>query len=127
VALADSKAVPSIEELARRAAPSARTISWLFPFETGLIFKAWRQRARIVAAIDRLSSGGQVQHVASQLGFSSSAAFSLAFRSIELRELRWAIVASQHRSLGQAAEPKLLASELTAPPIARIGCCVSSI
>ena len=65
-----------------RGATSVRTISRLFPAETGLTYKAWRQRARIVLAMDRLCAGGAVSQVAVQAGFASTAAFCFAFRQV---------------------------------------------
>ena len=72
LALADSRGHLDIGDLASRAATSVRTISRLFPIETRLTFKAWRQRARIVLAIDRLSAGSPVAQVAADAGFASS-------------------------------------------------------
>ena len=69
-------------ELASRAATSVRTLSRLFPRETGLTFKAWRQRARVVHAMDRLARGDPVARVAADCGFASTAAFSCAFRQV---------------------------------------------
>jgi len=43
--------------VAARAATSVRTLSRLFMAETGMTFKLWRQRARIVQAMDRLGRG----------------------------------------------------------------------
>ncbi|MDD9940602.1 MAG: helix-turn-helix transcriptional regulator [Myxococcales bacterium] len=72
-----------LSELARRAGASARTITRLFPSETGLTFKTWRQRARIMAALSALSEpNSSIKQVAAALGFSSAAAFSHAFRSV---------------------------------------------
>jgi AraC-like DNA-binding protein len=82
LALADASNVLDLGELAQRAATSLRTISRLFPTETGLTFKAWRQRARIVLAIDRLSAGNPISQVASHAGFASTAAFCFAFRQV---------------------------------------------
>ena len=82
LAMADPRNELDIGELASRAATSVRTISRLFPAETGLTYKAWRQRARIVLAIDRLASGAAVARVASQVGFASTAAFCFAFRQV---------------------------------------------
>lgn len=81
-ALADAGMHADVGELASRAATSVRTISRLFPAETGLTFKTWRQRARIVLAIDQLSEGKPVSKVAAQTGFASTAAFSFAFRQV---------------------------------------------
>jgi AraC-like DNA-binding protein len=82
LAVADPRMDLDIGELASRAATSVRTISRLFPSETGLTFKAWRQRARIVLAIDRLSAGRAISEVAAHAGFASTAAFSFAFRQV---------------------------------------------
>lgn len=81
-AFADPKNRLSISELASRAATSVRSASRLFPMETGLTFKAWRQRARIIQAMDWLARGGTIVRVASAFGFSSTAAFSSAFRQV---------------------------------------------
>ncbi|WP_037088367.1 AraC family transcriptional regulator [Neorhizobium vignae] len=81
-AFADLKNQLSIGELASRAATSVRTASRLFPMETGLTFKSWRQRARIIQAMDRLSRGVAIIRTSSDLGFSSTAAFSSAFRQV---------------------------------------------
>lgn len=82
LALADAPAQFDIAMLARLAATSSRTISRLFPAETGLTFKAWRQRARIVTAIDRLSAGASISRTAAYTGFASTAAFAYAFRQV---------------------------------------------
>lgn len=82
LALADPRSLLSIAELARQAASSVRTISRLFPRETGLTYKAWRQRARIVLTIQQLSMGNGISQVASRAGFASTAAFSFAFRQV---------------------------------------------
>jgi len=80
--LADPRSQLDIGELASRAATSVRTISRLFPVETGLTYKAWRQRARIVLAIDQLSKGSTISQVAADAGFASTAAFCFAFRQV---------------------------------------------
>ena len=82
LALDDHQSRLSVDELASRAATSVRTLSRLFPSETGLTFKAWRQRARIVQSMDRLARGKPVARVAVELGFSSTASFSHAFRQV---------------------------------------------
>lgn len=82
LALADHRNRLGLSELASRAATSVRTASRLFPAETGLTFKAWRQRARIVCAMDRLARGNPIGRVSADLGFASTAAFSCAFRQV---------------------------------------------
>jgi AraC-like DNA-binding protein len=69
--------------LAREAGVSARTVTRLFPAQTRLTFKQWRQRARIVAGIEMLRSGERsIKQVSSKLGFSSVAAFAHAFGQV---------------------------------------------
>ena len=81
-ALRDHRNRLDVGELASRAATSVRTVSRLFPAETGLTFKAWRQRARIVHAMDRLARGNEIARVSAETGFASTAAFSCAFRQV---------------------------------------------
>ena len=56
IVLADPTADHEIETLAREVGTSARTLSRLFSAETQLSFKSWCQRARIAAAIEKLST-----------------------------------------------------------------------
>lgn len=73
-----------IETLAQMVGTSTRTLSRLFSAETQLSFKSWCQRARIAAAIERLSMNGNVpmKQLASELGYASFPAFSHAFRQV---------------------------------------------
>ena len=81
--LADPGGARELDDLARVAGASARTITRLFPAETDLTFKEWRQRARILAAVEALGDRRvSVKQVAVRLGFSSVAAFSHAFRQV---------------------------------------------
>jgi AraC-like DNA-binding protein len=82
LALADHQNRLDLNALASRAATSACTVSRLFPRETGLSFKAWRQRARIVHAMHQLGRGESIGKVSAACGFASTAAFSFAFRQV---------------------------------------------
>lgn len=82
LALADHRQSLNVSELASRAATSVRSASRLFPVETGLTLKAWRQRARIVWAMGQLARGETIARVAAEAGFSSTAAFSCAFKQV---------------------------------------------
>ena len=82
LALADHRHLLGLGELAWRAATSVRTVTRLFPKETGLTLKAWRQRARIVRAMELLARGDTPSKVAQDAGFSSTASFSCAFRQV---------------------------------------------
>ena len=80
--LADHQHKLDLSELAFQAATSVRTASRVFPAETGLTLKAWRQRARIVRAMERLAGGASPAAAARDTGFASTAAFSSAFRKV---------------------------------------------
>ena len=84
IVLADPTGAHEIETLAREVGASARTLSRLFSSETQLSFKSWRQRARIAAAIEKLSMEANVpvKQLASDLGYASVPAFSHAFRQV---------------------------------------------
>jgi AraC-like DNA-binding protein/quercetin dioxygenase-like cupin family protein len=84
IVLGDPTAAHEIETLAREVGTSARTLSRLFASETQLSFKSWCQRARIAAAIERLSveANVSVKQLASDLGYASMPAFSHAFRQV---------------------------------------------
>ena len=82
LALEDRRGAMGLRELASAAATSVRTASRLFPAETGMTLKSWRQRARIVSAMQRLADGDAPAQAAHQAGFASTAAFSHAFRQV---------------------------------------------
>jgi AraC-like DNA-binding protein/quercetin dioxygenase-like cupin family protein len=83
IILGDPAADRDLESLATEAGVSGRTLTRLFPEQTKLTLKSWKQRARVIAAIERLGQPGvSVKQVATALGFSSTAAFSFAFRDV---------------------------------------------
>jgi AraC-like DNA-binding protein len=64
-----------LNHLAGRTGASLRTLQRLFPRETGLTIEAWRQKARLLHAIARLSAGAGVTDAALDCGYQSVAAF----------------------------------------------------
>lgn len=84
IVLGDPTGAHEIETLAHEVGTSVRTLSRLFSSETQLSFKSWCQRARIAAAIERLSVDADVsvKQLASDLGYASFPAFSHAFRQV---------------------------------------------
>jgi len=84
IVLDDPTGAHEIETLARAVGTSARTLSRLFAAETQLSFKSWCQRARIAAAIEKLSmeTDVSVKQLAADLGYASVPAFSHAFRQV---------------------------------------------
>jgi len=65
---------------AHRVSASTRTVARLFSAHTGMTFSAWRQQARLLAALTRLASGQAVTRVALELGYDSPSAFVSMFR-----------------------------------------------
>lgn len=72
----------SLNDMADIANMSERSFSRQFVRDTGFSFRTWKQRARIYASLDLLSDNLPIKQIAWQLGFSSPAAFSAAFRSV---------------------------------------------
>lgn len=69
-----------LTELAREAGLSARTLTRLFQRDTGLSFRAWRRRLRLLKSLDGLEAGDSVTKVALDCGYGSTSAFIAAFR-----------------------------------------------
>lgn len=59
---------------------SARTLYRRFLDETGITYSRWKQQARLLEAVKRLSAGSSVTDVALDLGYQSPGAFSTMFR-----------------------------------------------
>jgi AraC-like DNA-binding protein len=66
--------------IAKRAGASTRTIERLFRVETGVSFREWRQRLRLIHALRLLAAGESVTNVALEVGYSSTSAFIAMFR-----------------------------------------------
>lgn len=69
-----------LDEWAAWGAVSARTLSRRFVSETGFTFTAWRQRARLMRALELLAGEQPVGTVALDLGYSTASAFIAVFR-----------------------------------------------
>ena len=70
----------SIDQMAERAGMSRRTFTRHFRLHTGISFIEWRQQACLLDAVVQLGKGQSVTHVAMALGYSSSSAFTTAFK-----------------------------------------------
>ncbi|MFJ6090858.1 AraC family transcriptional regulator [Pseudomonas chlororaphis] len=75
--LADSR---GLEAWAQWAGISPRTLARRFVAETGFAFSQWRQRARLLRALERLAAGDAVTRVALDLGYDNVSAFIAMFR-----------------------------------------------
>jgi AraC-like DNA-binding protein len=71
---------PDTSRLLREAGASARTLERLFKAETGLSLGAWRQRARLLRALQLLAEGHTVTAAGLEIGYESTSAFVAAFR-----------------------------------------------
>jgi len=78
--LDDPGSARSHDEWAAWAALGARTLSRRFVEETGFTFTAWRQRARLLRALQLLADGMPVTTIALDLGYSTPSAFIALFR-----------------------------------------------
>ncbi|HEY9027601.1 MAG TPA: helix-turn-helix transcriptional regulator [Burkholderiaceae bacterium] len=78
--LADLSDARGLEHWAAQGAVSVRTLSRRFVAETGLTFADWRQRARLMRAIELLAAGTPVTTVALSLGYDNVSAFIAMFR-----------------------------------------------
>jgi len=67
-------------EWAAHGAISPRTLSRRFLAETGLTFADWRQRARLMRAVEMLAAGTPVTTIALSLGYDNVSAFIAMFR-----------------------------------------------
>ena len=80
-ALADDPADPrSLADWAEFAHLSERSLSRHFAAQTGLSLLQWRQRARLMRALERLAAGDAVTAIALDLGYDSVSAFIAMFR-----------------------------------------------
>lgn len=72
----------TLGSLATRTACSERTLARRFEADTGLSFRAWRERLRIVSAVEYLIQGKPLVAVAQAVGYASASSFSTAFRRL---------------------------------------------
>src|SRR5262249_2308508 len=65
----------TLARVATRAGASARTLERLFRAETGMAFRSWLRRMRVLHALRLLASGTPVTSVALEVGYDSTSAF----------------------------------------------------
>lgn len=71
-----------VDDLAREAGASRRTLERLFQNETGLSLGRWRQQARLLHAMRLLARGESVTSTALEVGYDSASAFIAAFATV---------------------------------------------
>lgn len=69
-----------LSTLSKKFAASLRTMQRYFVQETGLPLDAWRQKARLIQSVTKLTSGSSVTAAAIDCGYDSSSAFIATFK-----------------------------------------------
>jgi AraC-like DNA-binding protein len=69
----------NIDQIGHKVELSGRSVSRLFKQETGLTFQQWRQRLRLLSALNLLEQAIPVTQVAMECGYESLSAFVAAF------------------------------------------------
>jgi AraC-like DNA-binding protein len=69
-----------LEVLSIECGASKRTMQRLFAEESGMSFSRWRQRARLIHAMQSLAAGQSVTNAALDAGYSTTSAFISMFR-----------------------------------------------
>ena len=67
---------------ADRLGRSEKTLMRLFQRETGLSFRGWRQRMRLLSSLESLEQGHSVTQAALGCGYESTSAFIAAFKGL---------------------------------------------
>ncbi len=80
--LEDLAASSPLAQLARGCGASVRTLERVFERETTHTFGRWRQRARLLNALERLAAGQPVTQVALDVGYESTSAFIAMFKRV---------------------------------------------
>jgi AraC-like DNA-binding protein len=70
----------TLEEAAAMACVSSRTLSRLFVAETGMTYRDWCIKLKLLEAIRRLGAGEAISTIAYELGYESPSAFTYMFR-----------------------------------------------
>lgn len=70
----------SLGEWSNVVGASKRTLIRLFPEQTGMTFRAWRQQRRLLRALELLGAGINVTSIALEVGYDNSSAFISMFR-----------------------------------------------
>jgi AraC-like DNA-binding protein len=70
----------TLEQWARKAGASPRTLARLFEQDLGMSFGQWRQQVRLAHAAPMIARGLPLSHVAAELGYASQSAFSAMFK-----------------------------------------------
>jgi AraC-like DNA-binding protein len=68
-----------LADWAHEAGASIRTLVRLFPAQTGMTFREWRQQRRLLRALELLAAGESVTNIALEVGYENTSAFIAMF------------------------------------------------
>ncbi|MDV7104608.1 helix-turn-helix transcriptional regulator [Vibrio sp. TH_r3] len=71
-----------LDTLAKEVGASVRTIERLFKAETGLTFRQWKSRFRLMNSLEKIIQGKKTTLVAHELGYSSVSSFIASFKNL---------------------------------------------
>lgn len=71
-----------LDDWARTACMSRRTLTRRFREETGMSLASWKQYVRLIEGVARLAAGQPVSTVAYEVGYDSPSAFTVAFHRV---------------------------------------------
>lgn len=69
-------------EWANWAGISVRSLSRHFMYETGMTFSRWKQLAKLMISLEKLTKSWTINEIAYSLGFSDASAYIASFKSI---------------------------------------------
>lgn len=69
-----------LDGFAQDVGASKRTLVRLFPVQTGMTFREWRQQRRLFHALELLMTGASVTSIALEAGYDNTSAFIAMFR-----------------------------------------------
>ncbi len=72
----------TLEDWAKVCGASSRTLARLFQRETGIPFREWRQKLRLLHALEKLANDRPVTEIALDLGYETPSAFIAMFRKV---------------------------------------------
>jgi AraC-like DNA-binding protein len=72
----------TLTQWAHRLGTSEKTLMRLFQRETGMSYRAWRQRMRLLSSLQALENGDSVTTAALNNGYESTSAFIAAFKAL---------------------------------------------
>ena len=71
-----------LEALSARVGASVRTIERLFKAETGMTYRQWRSRLRLMGSLESITKGEAISKIAVESGYKNASSFIAAFKAV---------------------------------------------